>query len=80
MSLPRYESTKFPSSFKENNSSFLVTVIGEATGVKKKHYDKDRWKECGPVAAMYSDSRVSLAHDLINGVEATGRFPPSLPT
>ena len=60
---PRYQCVKLSSSFKANPNSRVVTVVDEATGVEKKRYvNKDRWKGYGPVAAMYSDSGVGLAH------------------
>jgi len=59
---PRYRCVEFPSSFKANPNSRVVTVVDEATGVEKKRYvNKDRWKGYGPVAAMYSDCGVCLA-------------------
>ena len=72
--LPGCESAEIPPSFKANPNSRVVTVVDETTGVEKKRYvNKDRWKGYGPVTAMYSDSGVSLAHNLdeyISGVEA----------
>jgi general transcription factor 3C polypeptide 5 (transcription factor C subunit 1) len=60
---PKYQGAKFPSSFKANPNSRIVTVVDEATGAEKKRYvNKDRWKGYGPVTTMYSDSGVSLVH------------------
>ena len=56
---PKYQSAKFPSSFKANPNSRVVTVVDEATGAEKKRYvNKDRWKGYGPVTTMYSESGV----------------------
>ena len=60
---PRCQSAEFPSSFKANPNSRVVTIVDEATGVEKKRYvNKDRWKGYGPVTAMYTDSGVGLEH------------------
>jgi len=72
--LLRRQNAKFPSSFKANPNSRVVTIVDETTGVEKKRYvNKDRWKGYGPVTAMYTDSGVSRVHSVCeytSGIEA----------